>query len=71
MRAQLLPVILSSDRAHANLLKRLGAEAAKPLERTRRRSHRRPTITPATGAHPFFSKQLVVRGIPVKARSLY
>lgn len=69
MRAQLLPVILSSDRAHANLLKRLGAEAAQPLERTRRRSHRRPTITPATGAHPFFSKQLVVRGIPVKAHA--
>ena len=68
-RAHVLPAILSSDRAHTNLLKRLGAEAAQPLERTRCRLQRRPTITPATGAHPFFSKQLVVRGIPVKAHA--
>lgn len=71
IRMRLLPTLTTSERAHARLLAQLGLEPSAPLERVRSRAKKTPAIHPPTSgqAHPFFSKQLLVHGVPIRAHA--
>lgn len=71
IRARLLPKLVETERAHTSLLLQLGAEPSVQAERARSRARRRPAIHPPLSgeAHEYFTKQLHVHGVPIRAPS--